>query len=351
MVDASRKGPMTAPGRETRTRLGLIEKGATRSAMRAFLILLLRIAVSLALLYLALRGINFAAIQVRLAQISIGWIIVAVAITLFQVVLGALRWQEVSALCDAPLSDLQAFRYNMIGSFFNQTLPSSIGGDAVRLWLIGRTGAGWRAASYSILTDRAVGFIALALIIVASLPWSYGMIADDKGRLALVLVDLAALAAGAGFLIFGYLPADWMKRWWPTRHVHACSVIANQVIFGKARIKIAILSLSIHVIAVVIAWSAVRAIDAPANFAQLFMLTPPIMLITMLPISIAGWGVREATMMVAFGYAGLVPADGTVVSILFGAVFFVVGAMGGLVWIFSAEKNAGKMEIPAAAED
>jgi glycosyltransferase 2 family protein len=320
--------------------------------MRAFLILLIRIAVSLALLYFALRGINFAAIQVRLSQISIGWIVIAVVIALLQLYIGALRWREISALCGAPLGDLQAFRYNMIGAFFNQTLPSSIGGDAVRLWLIGRTGAGWRAASYSILTDRAVGFIALALIIVASLPWSYGMISDDKGRLALVFVDAAALAAGVGFLVFGYLPWGWLKRWWPTRHIHACSVIANQVIFSKAHgAKIAVLSLSIHVLAVVIAWCAVRSIDAPAGFEQLFMLTPPIMLITMLPISIAGWGVREATMMVAFGYAGLAPADGTVVSILFGAVYFILGGMGGLVWIFSAEKSAGKIEVAAATED
>ncbi|WP_284418148.1 MULTISPECIES: lysylphosphatidylglycerol synthase transmembrane domain-containing protein [unclassified Bradyrhizobium] len=320
--------------------------------MRAFLILILRIVVSLALLYLALRGINFAAIRERLSQISIGWIVLAVGITLLQIFIGALRWREISALCGAPLTDLRAFRYNMIGAFFNQTLPSSIGGDAVRLWLIGRTGAGWRAASYSILTDRAVGFIALALIIVASLPWSYGMIADEHGRLALVLVDAAALAAGVGFLTVGYLPAKWMTAWWPTRHVHACSVIASKVIFGKTTAaKIAVLSLSIHVLAVVIAWCAVRSIAASAAFEQLFLLTPPIMLITMLPISIAGWGVREATMMVAFGYAGLAPADGTVVSILFGAVYFIVGGMGGLVWIFSAEKGQGSMTVPATVED
>ena len=57
-----------------------------------------------------------------------------------------------------------------------------------------------------------------------------------------------------------------------------------------------------------------------------------------MPISIAGWGVREATMMVAFGYAGLARADGTVVSILFGTVYFIVGAIGGIVWVLSAEK-------------
>ena len=58
--------------------------------MRAILILLLRIVVSLALLYLALRGINFAAIGERLSQINIGWIVLAVGITLFQIFIGAL---------------------------------------------------------------------------------------------------------------------------------------------------------------------------------------------------------------------------------------------------------------------
>src|SRR5712691_10236025 len=303
--------------------------------MRPFLILSARILVSLALLYLALRGINFTAIQSRLSQINVGWIALAVLITVVQIFIGALRWRQISELCQAPLTDLQAFRYNMIGAFFNQTLPSSIGGDAMRLWLVNRTGAGWRAATYSILTDRAVGLIALALMIVASLPWSYGMIANSHGRLALVLVDFAALLGGLGFLLLGYLPWPWLKHWWPTKHIHACSVIANKVIFDRrSGPKIAILSLSIHVLAVVIDWCAVRSISAPADFEQVLM-----------PISIAGWGVREATMMVAFGYAGLAQTDGTVVSILFGAVYFIVGGIGGLVWIFSAEKTAAPIEV------
>ncbi|MEH2556311.1 hypothetical protein V1286_003840 [Bradyrhizobium algeriense] len=52
----------------------------------------------------------------------------------FELTQGALRWRETSASCDAPLTDLQAFRYNMVGAFFNQTLPSSIADDAMRLW-------------------------------------------------------------------------------------------------------------------------------------------------------------------------------------------------------------------------
>lgn len=320
--------------------------------MRGFLIFITRVAVSVGLLYLGLRGINFAVIQSRLSQINPLWIALAVAVTIFQIFIGAPRWCEISTLCHAPLGNLKAFRYNMIGSFFNQTLPSSIGGDAARLWLVNRTGAGWRAATYSVLTDRAVGLIALALINVASLPRSYSIIGDANGRLSLAFVDFAALAGGLGFLLLGHLHWTWLKSWWPTKHVRACSRIANEAIFSKrSGPKIVVLSLTIHALAVVIAWCCVRAIDAPGNFDQLFMVTPPIMLITMIPISIAGWGVREAMMMVAFGYAGLAQTDGTVVSILFGAVYFIVGALGGVVWIFSAERQTSHIEVAHAAED
>jgi hypothetical protein len=99
------------------------------------------------------------------------------------------------------------------------------------------------------------------------------------------------------------------------------------------------LSITVHVLTVVIAWCVVQSIAAPVSFDQVFRLIPPVMLITMLPISIAGWGVREATMGLAFGYAGLMTNEGVNVSLLFGAVSFMVGAFGGLVWILSPEKG------------
>jgi glycosyltransferase 2 family protein len=306
--------------------------------MRRILLSSIKILVSAALLYLALRKANFSDLVSRLTVESAGWIGLAIATTLLQIFVGALRWREISADCGAPLSTMQATRFNMIGAFFNQTLPSSIGGDAVRLWLVGRS-AGWRAATYSIFVDRAIGLIALAIMIVASLPWSYRLIGDANGRAALLLIDLAALAGGAGFLLLGRLQWPWLRSWWGTHHLHACSVIANRAIFSRDHgPKIAILSMLVHILAVVIAWCVVQSIAAPVLFGQIFQLIPPVMLITMLPISIAGWGVREATMGMAFGYAGLMTAEGVNVSLLFGAVYFIVGAVGGLVWIFSTEK-------------
>ena len=319
--------------------------------MRRILFSTIKILISLALLYLALRKVNLTELASRINNVaSLAWLAMAIAMTFLQIFVGVLRWREISAECGAPLGLRQAMRFNLIGTFFNQTLPSSIGGDAVRLWLVARGGAGWRAATYSIFVDRAIGLIALAIIIVASLPWSYNLIGDPHGRSALLFVDFAALAGGMGFLVLGVLPWPWLRRWWGTHHLHACAVIANRVIFNRKRgPAIAVLSVLVHVLAVVIAWCVVQSISAPVVFGQIFQLVPPVMLITMLPISIAGWGVREASMGLAFGYAGLLPNEGVNVSLLYGAVTFLVGAFGGLVWIFSAEKaaqGAAPIEVP-----
>jgi uncharacterized membrane protein YbhN (UPF0104 family) len=318
--------------------------------MRRILLSTLKILISAALLYFSLRKINLADLASRINVSSLGWIGLAIAVTFLQIFVGVLRWREISAECGAPIETKQAMRFNVIGTFFNQTLPSAIGGDAVRLWLVARSGAGWRAATYSIFVDRAIGLIALAIIIVASLPWSYRLISDPHGRSALLLVDFAALAGGVGFLVLGILPWPWLKRWWGTHHLHACAVIANRVIFSWDRgPKIAVLSVLVHVLAVVIAWCVVQSIAAPVLFGQIFQLVPPVMLITMLPISIAGWGVREATMGLAFGYAGLVSNEGVNISLLFGSVSFIVGVFGGLVWVFSPEKaaqSAKRFEMP-----
>jgi uncharacterized membrane protein YbhN (UPF0104 family) len=319
--------------------------------MRRMLFSTIKILISLALLYLALRKVNLTELASRVNNLaSLGWIVMAITVTFLQIFVGVLRWREISAECGAPLGLRQAMRFNLIGTFFNQTLPSSIGGDAVRLWLVARGGAGWRAATYSIFVDRAIGLIALAIIIVASLPWSYNLIGDPHGRSALLFVDFAALAGGAGFLVLGALPWPWLRRLWGMHHLHACAVIANRVIFSRKHgPAIAVLSLLVHVLAVVIAWCVVQSIAAPVLFGQIFQLVPPVMLITMLPISIAGWGVREASMALAFGYAGLLPNEGVNISLLYGAVTFLVGAFGGLVWIFSAEKaaqGAAPIQVP-----
>jgi hypothetical protein len=86
-----------------------------------------------------------------------------------------------------------------------------------------------------------------------------------------------------------------------------------------------------------IAWSLARAVEAQFEFVHALLLVLPVMLIATAPISIAGWGVRESALVLAFSYAGLPETDGLIVSILLGGVMFAVGIIGGIIWLASPE--------------
>lgn len=320
--------------------------------MRQFMVQIAKVAISVALLYLAMRGVNFDSVQSRLVQINPVWIGLAFVLALIQVMIAAARWRDIATTCGTTMPIGTANRFGFIGAFFNQTLPSSIGGDGVRLWLLRRHGASWQTATYSVLVDRAVGVIVLAAIVIISLPWSYRMIVNDHARIGLVILDVIALTGGLAFLLLGRLPFPWLKTWWPVRHIHACSEIANMVMFRRdVGPKVLLLSLLNHLISIIIAWSAARAIGSTASLMDMSLLIPPVILIMMVPISIAGWGLREQSMQAAFVYSGLSGADGVTISILFGGVYFMTGAIGGLVWLLSAEKaEAGTAAVLVADE-
>jgi len=142
---------------------------------------------------------------------SLGWIGLAIATTFLQDLHRVLLWREVSA--DAACRSLTRRRaYNLIGCVFNR--PCLLDRVATRF------GSGWSRALGAAggrrlfdLVDRAIGLIALAVVIVASLPWSYQL--DDQiptARARLLLVDFARLPAGSAFLIFGRLQWPWLKR-------------------------------------------------------------------------------------------------------------------------------------------
>ena len=99
--------------------------------MRRILFSTIKILISAALLYLALRKVNLPDLASRINIASLGWIGMAIAVTFLQIFVGVLRWREISAECGAPLATGQAMRFNLIGTFFNSCLPGATGGEAL----------------------------------------------------------------------------------------------------------------------------------------------------------------------------------------------------------------------------
>src|ERR1017187_4726432 len=100
-------------------------------------------------------------------------------------------------------------------------------------------------------------------------------------------------------------------------------------------------------------WGAAMAVHADIDIVLLLFLVLPVILIATVPVSIAGWGVRESAMILAFGYAGLAESDGLIVSIAYGLTGVGVGAIGGLVWVASGYRwrSVKRMETDTQAHD
>ena len=111
--------------------------------MRNSALIVLKLAISASLLYLATRQLNFSGVTARLGSLDPVWLLTALIIALVQNWLVALRWQKISAICGAPISPVAAFRFWMIGAFFGQVLPATVGGDAAQN-LAARPSRGWR---------------------------------------------------------------------------------------------------------------------------------------------------------------------------------------------------------------
>jgi uncharacterized membrane protein YbhN (UPF0104 family) len=313
-------------------------------SMRQLLSFALKAAVSGLLLYFAFARVDFSVVGHRLDQIDYRWLAAAVSALIAQIMLGALRWRGIVQQCNAPNSPPfalpRALRYNFIAAFFNQTLPSTVGGDAVRMWLLARDQGGWRIATYSVLIDRLAGVLVLALLVILCLPWSFALISNAAGRIALLIVGFGSIGACLVFLAMGFIRWRWLNRWWLTREFVTAAIVAGGL-FGSASsgpLTIAY-SLPIHALSATAAWCLAKAVAVPLEWSQAFLLILPVLLVATIPLSIAGWGTRETAMVLAFGYAGLPESGGLTVSVLFGIAMFAAGLVGGCVWIFDRGKR------------
>ncbi len=307
--------------------------------MRRFIPFLVKAAISGLLLYVALDFVRFETMQQRLSRIDWTWVAAGLFALGVPVILVAQRWRLTACACGADLPPQQALLYTLIGLFFNQTLPSTVGGDAARIWLLARTPAGWKAAIHSVLIDRVAGMIWLAMLVLVCLPWSLDLIRNPIGRIALIVIGLGSLAAVAGLYLVAHVGRALLQRWRITRHLaEICGFAWRAIASPRVGGQIAALSIATHLTTVLAAWCAARSIGSPLDLLQALLLIPPVILISAIPVSIAGWGLREGALIAAFAYAGLPQSEGLLVSLLLGSGIFLIGALGGLVWILSPQR-------------
>ena len=296
---------------------------------------LIKIAISLTLIAVVLHAFDVKGVASHFAKIDTVTLLLTTAIALAVALLHTARWLAVIRASGAQLSIKSALQLVLIGHFFNQTLPSSVGGDAVRIWCSYRAGLDIAAAANTVIVDRAFTLFSLLLLTTAGLPWLFEIVADTAANWALALVLFGGITAFGAFLALTRLPR-FMACWRAMRALLGLTALARKVMFSvRYALPVILWSMLSFVAFSLMVFLLAHAMQLTVTPLHCVLLVPPVILVSVLPISIAGWGVREGAMVVAFGFIHVPASAAFAVSVLFGLTLAAASLPGALLWWLS----------------
>jgi glycosyltransferase 2 family protein len=245
--------------------------------------------------------------------------------------LGVSRWHLILHARKAQIGWWPVARLIMIGQFFNQFLPSSVGGDVARGWLAVRSGVSVSTLIGSILVDRLAGLLAALFLVLAGLPRLSAIVAPDLMWSVVILVVGLLIALAIAVSADTLVPRRWLRG--NIGHVAAIWHDVRAQMRSITGLCALILSLAIHLITigaiVLFAWT----IGLDISYPECLIVVPIALIASAVPISIAGWGVREGVMVVGFGLYGIDPEQALIPSVLLGFATAIVALPGGCLWL------------------
>lgn len=261
----------------------------------------------------------------------------------------ALRWHKILGKIDSP-GWLAVLKLLWLGLFFNQVLPSGVGGDAVRAWRCRRLGMRFGTAVRSILIDRACGYGVLVAIYAACLPALLRVIHEPLQRHTLVGVLAMATGALVSMFLLDRLPARVVRH----RAVEPFAELARdarRILLDPRRnpwlIPLSIVSVGLSVLAIDLAAASVGVV---LSYGDWLMIVPPVTFIQLLPISLAGWGIREAAVVVMLAGFGIPAATAFAASLAMGVSLLVVALPGSIIWTGGWDVGDGAEPTPASSQ-
>jgi uncharacterized membrane protein YbhN (UPF0104 family) len=282
---------------------------------------LLAFAVKLVLtggmLLFVLRQVDLAALRGTLAGMDRALLALGLLQMLVIPFLGGVRWQLVLFAMNSEGRIWPLSRLFWIGMLSSQVLPSTAGGDVVRVLMMWRAGTSLRVAFNSVVLERASMLITLIAFVALLLPFLASRVV--VAQLAWIAPALL-IGSIAGLIVL--MSADrFLKRLPDVRVIRAIaglSADARRVYlsgFGCRLVVVCIVTLLNLCLA---AWWIGLSLALPLSFADYLVFIPVVTVVILLPVSVGGWGLREGALVALFGLVGIPSHDALAFSVLFG---------------------------------
>jgi uncharacterized membrane protein YbhN (UPF0104 family) len=291
--------------------------------------LLLRVAISASILALILSRIPTEDLVGRVKGGAPVYLVMALLLALLIMVLVAARWRLLANWLGLAVPIRLAVRAVFLGFFGSQVLPSTVGVDLVRGYVLTRHTAAIHRVAASIIADRLVGLFALCLLLalfnpaLPQLPAPYAGVVTPAALLVSGAVLLAFLLACTGTNIGGRVRLP--------RRLREPGAIDGVRLQARPIAGAIAVGLAIHALAVVTASLAARTYGIEPSLAVWVSIIPLSFLASALPVSIGGWGVREGAIILLAGPLGVPPAEALLVSVTIGVLNVVASLPGAFV--------------------
>lgn len=314
-------------------------------------LVILKVLVSGGLIWFLLSSIDIGAAKDRILGADPVMILCAGLVLLVQMGVGGARWWAVMRAIETPLPWFELTKLFWIGGFFSQALPSSVGGDPIRIYMAYKDGLPLNKAINGVMLERVVTIIGLTVLVIAVQPWFVPKLNAETQMLTLTV--LAMLGAGTIFGVIVLLNLDRLPEALSKfRIVRGMNALAADSRLLFLRLKGALLAsvfgILTHVNISLCVFFLAMSIGVDVTWLDCMVLMPLVILVTTLPISIAGWGVREGAMVTAFALVG-VPGEGALVlSLMLGILGIVMMIPGGGFWLI--RRKSGEAMSAADAE-
>jgi len=265
-----------------------------------------RLVLSLGLLALVLRQVGWQQVWQAVRQAYWPYLTAALAMSLAGIVVRAYRWQVLLKALDMQPSLGRLTALYFVGTFFNNFLPTGVGGDVVRVYELAQESKRPAAAVGTVLLDRASGLLVLFLIALVALAFSYPLVSSQIAA-AIVLLCVA----GWGGSVF-VLQRSWLQRLGLWRWLEKVDLLRSgyEVVAacgGRAIASALGVSLGLNALLIAMNVLIARSLGIKLSLWYYLLFVPIISFLLVLPVSLSGLGVREGGYVYLFGQAG-VPA-------------------------------------------
>lgn len=295
---------------------------------------LIKAALSFIIVGVILYKVDFAIVWQTILSANPWILLAALFFQLLSLVVAAYRWTLIMQLLAFKHDFAFYLKSYFKGALFNQVLPTSIGGDAYRVMEVASHGGLAKEAFYGVFIDRIVGLVGLLILNFLANLFEYDLLPPE----IFYGISFISLAAILGlFILMALHKFPILERYKATRLFFELSHRFRFIYKTPARIFQQVgLSMLIHFFSIFAIFSIGHSVGINEAINVFLILVPPALLLTLLPISFAGWGVREGALVGLFLLIDIPQEQVLAMSLLYG-IILILSSLPGLYFYLKSK--------------